>query len=265
MHPITEHLSEAWAAALAELVGAVDGARFPAALRRVLGLCCQFDSLVVTRYAGTAPPQALFHDLDDLQASITVAFYATGPYLLDPFYLACRNRQKPGAYRLRDIAAKGFFRSEYYRSFYRRTRISDEIALLIPDGAEGWITLSLARRLPRAPFGDADAAALNAVYPLARDGVLRQWGTPERRQGNHDEKDIEARLALFAADQLSPREAEVVQLILSGHSTAAAAGALGISPGTVKVHRRHAYAKLNVASQSELFSLATRFLMAQSA
>ena len=37
-----------------------------------------------------------------------------------------------------------------------------------------------------------------------------------------------------------------------------------ISPGTVKVHRRHAYAKLNVGSQSELFSLATRFLMAQS-
>lgn len=264
MDGTTGHLPEAWAAALAELVGALDGARFPAALRRVLGLCCQFDSLVITRYAGTAPPQALFHDLDEVQAAITVAFYATGPYLLDPFYQACRNRQGPGVYRLRDIAAKGFFRSEYYRSFYRRTRIGDEIALLIPDGEDGWITLSLARRLRRAAFGEADAAALNAVFPLARDAVLRQWETPDRRQGAQGEQDIETRLALFAADQLSPREAEVVQLILSGHSTAAAADALGISPGTVKVHRRHAYAKLDVASQSELFSLATRFLMAQS-
>lgn len=261
MDGTTGHLPEAWGAALAELVGALDGPRFPAALRRVLGLCCQFDSLVITRYAGTAPPQALFHDLDEVQAAITVAFYATGPFLLDPFYQACRNRQGPGVYRLRDIAAKGFFRSEYYRSFYRRTRIGDEIALLIPDGEDSWITLSLARRLRRGAFGEADAAALNAVFLLARDAVLRQWGTPDR---GHSAQDIETRLALFAADQISPREAEVVQLILSGHSTAAAAAALGISPGTVKVHRRHAYAKLNVASQSELFSLATRFLMAQS-
>ncbi|MCB2125568.1 MAG: helix-turn-helix transcriptional regulator [Rhodobacteraceae bacterium] len=264
MSILAGQLPEGWVAALADLVGAMDGARFPSALRQVLALCCQFDSLVITRYAGTVPPQALFHDLDDVQAAITVAFYATGPYLLDPFYHACRNRQGPGVYRLRDITAEGFFRSEYYRSFYRRTRISDEIALLIPNAAEGWITLSLARRFRRAPFTEADAAALKAVYPLARGAVLRQWGT--RAHGQHAEvdADIESRLALFAADQLSPREAEVVQLILSGHSTHAAADALGISPGTVKVHRRHAYAKLNVGSQSELFSLATRFLMAQS-
>lgn len=85
-----------WSRALAELVGTLGSARLPAALRSVLSLCCSFDSLVVTRYDGTLPPQALFHDLDEVQAAITVSFYATGPYLLDPFYQACRNAEAEG-------------------------------------------------------------------------------------------------------------------------------------------------------------------------
>lgn len=259
--PPADGLPAVWSAALAELLETADGARFAPALRRVLALCCGFDSLVVTRYDGTAPPQALFHDLDDVQAAITVAFYATGPYLLDPFYQAGRNRYRPGAYRLRDIASRAFFRSEYFRSFYRKIRIRDEIGLLVADGAEGWLVLSLARRLRRPPFSENDVAALEAAFPLIRAAVLRQWRAGGSADAPAQEAALEDRLALFGADSLSPREAEVVQLILKGHSTPTAAEVLGISPGTVKVHRRHAYAKLDVTSQSELFSLATRFLM----
>ncbi|WP_263333555.1 helix-turn-helix transcriptional regulator [Albidovulum salinarum] len=253
-----------WSTALAEMIGALGSPRFPAALRRVLALCCSFDSLVVTRYDGGAPPQALFHDLDDVQAAITVAFYATGPYLLDPFYKACRTRQEPGAYRLRDLAPDAFFRSEYYRNFYRKIRIGDEIGVLIPDGAERWLVLSLARRLRRPVFTPEDNAALAAAFPLIRAAVLQQWGAEGTVEAVAAEV-IDDRLVGFGADVLSPREAEVVQLILRGHSTPTAADVLGISPGTVKVHRRHAYAKLGIASQSELFSMATRFLMTQEA
>lgn len=254
-------MPDGWVVALADLVGTVETARFPGCLRRVLALCCGFDSLVVTRYTGTASPEALFHDLDDVQAAITIAFYATGPYLLDPFYQACRNRVAAGAYRLGDLASPAFFRSEYFRKFYRNTRIADEIGLLIPDGGERWLVLSLARRLRRDPFSAEDAAALGAVLPLVRAAALRQWGLQEAAGTASSAMVAEDRLALFGSDVLSSRESEVVQLILRGHSTPTAATTLGISPGTVKVHRRHAYAKLNVASQAELFSLATRFLM----
>jgi len=251
-----------WGLALAEFIGSLGSGRFPGALRRTLALCCGFDSLVVTRYVGTAPPETLFHDLDDVQAAVTVAFYATGPYLLDPFYQACRNRVAAGAYRLRDLAGAAFFRSQYYARFYRRTRIADETGLLIPDGADRWLVISLARRLRRPPFGPQDIAALETTFPLISAAVLRQWGL-ETAEGPADSTAVdEERLALFGADVLSPREAEIIQLILRGHSTPTAARLLGIAPGTVKVHRRHAYAKLDVASQSELFALATRFLMA---
>ena len=44
-------------------------------------------------------------------------------------------------------------------------------------------------------------------------------------------------------------------LILKGHSSYSIAATLGVSPNTVKVHRRQAYAKLNISSQAELFHL----------
>ncbi|MFU8776974.1 MAG: helix-turn-helix domain-containing protein, partial [Roseovarius sp.] len=89
--------------------------------------------------------------------------------------------------------------------------------------------------------------------------VGRHWGRGgETESAGRDL--VQARLALFGTDQLSPREAEVIQLVLQGHSTPGIAIQLGLAEGTVKVHRRHAYAKLGISSQAELFSMATRFV-----
>ena len=49
----------------------------------------------------------------------------------------------------------------------------------------------------------------------------------------------------------------LAQLLLRGHSTVSVALQLGISPTTVKTHRKNLYAKLGIATQFELFS---RFL-----
>ena len=54
---------------------------------------------------------------------------------------------------------------------------------------------------------------------------------------------------------LTRREREVIELVLLGHSTRLVAEKLGISTETVKLHRKHAYAKLDISSQAELFYL----------
>lgn len=59
-------------------------------------------------------------------------------------------------------------------------------------------------------------------------------------------------------DKLTGREFDIAMLILAGESTPAIADKLYISVATVKVHRRHIYAKLNISSQAELFALAFR-------
>ena len=52
---------------------------------------------------------------------------------------------------------------------------------------------------------------------------------------------------------LSPREREIVRLILSGHPTAGIARKLRLSAGTVKNHRRNIYDKLDITTERELF------------
>ena len=66
----------------------------------------------------------------------------------------------------------------------------------------------------------------------------------------------------MGSGQLTRREAEVIGLLLQGHSSKLIARGLGISEGTVTNHKRNVYEKLAIHSQAQLFS---RFLRAMSA
>ena len=57
---------------------------------------------------------------------------------------------------------------------------------------------------------------------------------------------------------LTPRETSIVEMVLRGHSSEAIALRLGISTGTVKVHRRNVYRKLGISSQTQLLSVYLR-------
>jgi DNA-binding CsgD family transcriptional regulator len=54
---------------------------------------------------------------------------------------------------------------------------------------------------------------------------------------------------------LTPRERDIVRLVLDGHPTVSIAGKLGLSRGTVKNHRRRIYYKLDITTERELFLL----------
>ncbi len=251
-----------WSAALGDLIGQIGREGFALALRRALSVCTGFESMVVTRYRGTSEPVCLFHDLDDVQAAISVSFYATGPFLLDPFYLACREGRAPGVWRLQDLVPSSFLLSEYYRRFYRRVRIRDELGLLLPDGPEGWFILSLARSLRSPEFDEAARARVRAGLPPLQAAIRRHWGRPDAAAAAEvrlgQAQDL---MGFLGAVSLSPREAEIIHLVLQGHSSPTIAASLGLAEGTVKVHRRNAYAKLGISSQGELFSMATRYLV----
>ena len=246
----------------AELFESLGTPRFPLALKQYIRLFCDFDSMIATRYPADEPPLSIFQDLDDVQAAISVQFYATGPYLLDPLYQACRGGRDPGVYRTLDLAPEAFFRSEYYRTFYRNTRVSDEIGLLIRERGQNWIIVSLARLVHQARFTQQEVDSVQNVFPVLSAAVLKNWGAMPAEEQQEDTQLLEDKLDNFGKDVLSPRQAEIVRLILQGHSTPSAAAYLGISEGTVKVHRHHAYSKLGISSQAELFSMATRYFIA---
>ena len=66
--------------------------------------------------------------------------------------------------------------------------------------------------------------------------------------------DVDEAFQKFGDGVLTPREKEVVEFTLKGHSADAVGRILEISPGTVRIHRRNIYAKLRIRSQGELFS-----------
>lgn len=64
--------------------------------------------------------------------------------------------------------------------------------------------------------------------------------------------------AFCSTHNLSPREREVVRLLIEGLTTLAMAERLGISPHTVRDHLKNLYRKTGTSSRSELLGLASR-------
>ena len=126
-----------------------------------------------------------------------------------------------------------------------------ELALLVrlPDGAMG--ELSMARPAVDGGFCDDHLNRLRPFLPLFECAFQQLW---ERQDHGGAPKPEPTRLEAFGRDVLSTREAEVMQLILKGHSSLSISLTLGIAVPTVKTHRRNAYAKLGVSTQQQLFN-----------
>ncbi len=103
---------------------------------------------------------------------------------------------------------------------------------------------------------------MGEFWPVVRAASQRHWGDLAMRFGAEAEHSSDASMhqsvALaftnFGDGVLTPREREVVEFTLKGHSADAVGRILGISPGTVRIHRRNVYLKLQIRSQGELFS-----------
>jgi len=94
------------------------------------------------------------------------------------------------------------------------------------------------------PFRDQDL--LDAVtVALERDR--------KRREADRQLADLKSRL-----DNLTPREREVMNLVVTGLMNKQIAGQLGVSEGTVKFHRGRVMEKLGARSVADLVKMAER-------
>ena len=106
-------------------------------------------------------------------------------------------------------------------------------------------------------FSNAEVRALKAVWPVVDAACRKNWqdlaldeAAPRPRSRSGSRHAFQS----IGEGILTPRERQVVELTLRGHSADAIGGLLGISPGTVRIHRRNIYSKLRISSQGELFS-----------
>jgi DNA-binding CsgD family transcriptional regulator len=252
-------------APLGAVIAAIGSAGFPACLATFLRTVTPYAHTVVFGYCGEARPIDLYDDFPDDRRDVFVAEYQAGPYLLDPFYLAATRPVGPGLYRMRDLAPDRFYQGEYFRTYYARTGLAEEIAFFADAGPDDRIVLSLMRS--DRPFSTREMRQLDTVQPVVQAVLRQHWSDLRARFGPADalpprtaDDRVDQTFQRFGEGQLTAREREVVEFTLKGHSADAIGGLLGIAPGTVRIHRRNIYLKLQIRSQGELFSMFLRRL-----
>ena len=132
---------------------------------------------------------------------------------------------------------------------------------MIPVSDEGFVNIALGKTAARATFTKRECKVLEDVYPAVEALCQAHWQSHNGADGSNLRAKLHNALESFGSSLLTERETQVINLVLHGHSTKTVAEKLSISMETVKLHRKHAYAKLEVSSQAELFYLFLDSLM----
>lgn len=279
--PYPESDLHALSAALAPIL---EGEGDAVALIQAAGTVLPFSAAFCVVYDGPGRPIYLGDTYPEGPAKQAVQTYVAATYLLNPVYNAYLTGLSPGLHRMADLAPDDWERvaneegrengsgngpavlSEPAEEIGFRTPgwpaglqelsltvdLPDDLTGDLPGGAmgeisfarpsaEGGFTADLVARL--APFHPLFAVAFRKIWAARAGGKDANAGTQSKR------------LEDFAKDRLTTREAEIVQLILKGHSSLSIALTLEIALPTVKTHRRNAYAKLGIGTQQQLFTL----------
>lgn len=241
---------------LTKLIPAVGSADFPTALVQMLQQLAPCDDATILLYPGTDLPVIEFFQVPEESGTSTLDVFVKGAFLLDPYYLAATRDRKFGVFRLRDLSPTGFRDSEYYKTWYRNCGYQDECGYLIQIGKEGFVNIALGKTRPRASFTKRELAIFEAILPTVETLCQLHWADSGREPAAVNLRaQLHSALDAFGSSLLTERETQVINLVLHGHSTKTLAEKLSISMETVKLHRKHAYAKLEVSSQAELFYL----------
>ncbi len=239
-------------AGLGRTLAQIGTERFWKQLVLLLHQCLPFDNALAIFYPVDGAPQAL-EEYDALPNGkpASMLAYLNGLYLLDPFFQACREGYASGAYRLEEVAPDHFRQSEYFLSYFHDNVLEDEVQFILQLPGTGTLSLSLGRQ---RRFSDEESGLMTTLAAWVLPLMQQHWQQSTERAPAMDSQ-IRDALSQFGCGVLSERELEVARLVLRGFSSKAMAERLNISPDTVKVHRRHLYAKLDISSQPELFSL----------
>jgi len=231
---------------------------FPALIDAITGQV-KIDYPQIWLYHRDLPPKILYHGIPQDAVASQIDQYLEGPYREDPFYQTSMQQPRSKIYRLSRVTMGKLQESDYYRNYYADTGTCDEAVYVAKLLAGNIINLSMIRLAEHAPFSDQEYESL---YLLAEPvSELLKSHTEQNdfaaahliQPGINHQIDLAFRT--FGASLLSPREKDVLELMLRGYGTGISAERLDIALETVRRHRKSIYRKLDVSSQTDLFSL----------
>ena len=255
--------SPEWNGKIAQLI-ALEGKARAEALFDMFSAALRSDEMMLFHFRGNVGPEVVEHRTLKSVRQQQIGDYKNGFYLTDPFYLAIERSMENQAISLKDVVDQDDFQaSDFFVRHYVDTNLVDEMCYSMSDGQGGHILLSFARSSDAGRYSDDELVLAKAIAPIVFGTLSSSWRhfadpklfippSPEEVK-LHD--DLKRARDNFGRSLLTDREFEVVQMMLRGYPIDVIAKRLIMAEGTAKVHRRNIYAKLDISSMAELFSL----------
>ncbi|MGA2190186.1 MAG: LuxR C-terminal-related transcriptional regulator [Steroidobacteraceae bacterium] len=256
---------------LARVADCVGDAAFYGELLRAFGKHLGADLSMVMRYSRRNAPEYLIHD--GLESG-HMELYLRGLYRVDPIYRLCRRRRVQGVKDLAAVSTPADRSGDYFNVFLRLTGMADDLVMLLPVDVETCVGVVYERK---TLFRSYEIAEMRALFPLVESlhqlhqRLSRTQSPPNAGgRGRHEMGvsepgllpiDHKTALGSFLRHELTPRERDIVHLILMGYPNIKIAERLKLSVNTVKNHKKRMYLKLDINTERELFLAFVNFLI----
>ena len=248
-----------WNRDISRAIAALGTERFFPTLIEAVNGQVKIDYPQIWLYHKDLPPRVLYHEIPPAAVPSQIDDYLEGTYSEDPFYQTSMNQPRAKIYRLSRVTMGKLQQSDYYRNYYADTGTSDEAVYLAKLHGGNVINLSM-MRLPE--HGEFSEQEYESLYLLAEpvSELIKSHSEHDDFAVTHliqpgIDHQIDLAFRTFGASLLSPREKDVLEMMLRGYGTDISAERLGIALETVRRHRKSIYRKLDVSSQTDLFSL----------
>jgi len=255
-------------ATAADVIAHVDDTAFPVRLIDKAHSLVPFESALFMGCVDSRAPQLLHDGLGENEREAFYGAYMGGAYLLAPGYRALQDASVSGVHRLSEVFPGDMETSQYFSEYWGQTGMIDEMFLFVRIDATRSCYLAMGRYSGSAHFSTDDVRCLSLAEPVFREAIRRHWrdrsfGANNAAKPDRGHTRYHKLLLDFGVDKLTPREYDVCQLMLRGHSSKSGARELGISPETERIHRGRVFQKLGVTSQVETLALYLQSLTKQ--
>src|ERR1019366_2724443 len=98
-------------------------------------------------------------------------------------------------------------------------------------------------------------AGYRALEPIVRASAIKHIRLLAADGNFAVEDDRDRRLTSHQSESLTEREQQIVRMVFDGHCNESIAHTLNIAYGTVKIHKKNIYQKLQISSESDLLRM----------
>ena len=250
--------------ALARLILASEQAEFDLHLTQTLQELISFDIAMISLYRDNKLVEVSSRSTPAQIKENVLKTYLNHTFSHSPFFQMHRRKMDSGFYLMEKLArtpqlSKPSSNAEmleldereeigYLTAGWPRRLKEMDLALRLSDNCTVQVALY---RSGNRGFGEADLAGIEPIYASMLALCKQYWGR-RIQQLEAGERPILDMLKQFGSEELSTRELQIVQALITGLSEKEIAREFQVSLETVKTYRKRAYQKLDVTSRVDL-------------